>query len=326
MNRSGRQWRSCSGLTPLVLAGLLVILGCGRTETGTSAEPPPIEIRATLRPARSMTVLSQIDGRVDAIHAREGAVIPENALVVELGNAGVERDAAVARAQLQWIDLRLRRSGRGAPGAPRQWSSGADITAKILALRKDRFEKMKALRRSGDVTARELEHAEVDYLAALRDFNNERRVLPGDPAATDDVELLRIEREKAAAQQSFAEERRALLHLTSPIGGTVVRLHVSKGQSVYPRDPIADIADLSTFHVRGDFDAALLRYVRPGARVDVKILSVPARTFAEEIDQVIPVQASGPDDRRPTVVVSIPNPDGSLQPNTEALITLRSLR
>jgi hypothetical protein len=58
----------------------------------------------------------------------------------------------------------------------------------------------------------------------------------------------------------------------------------------------------------------------------VKVLTVPARTFADEIDLVIPVGGAGADSRSATVVVAIPNPDGSLQPNTEALITVRSLR
>ena len=59
-------------------------------------------------------------------------------------------------------------------------------------------------------------------------------------------------------------------------------------------------------------------------KVDVKIFSVPPRTFADEIDSVVQTQAG--ESRSALVVVTIPNPDRSVQPNTEALITLRSLR
>jgi multidrug resistance efflux pump len=324
MNRAEGQWRFGPHLV-LVLLAAAVLPRCGRSETGASSSLPPIEIKATLRPARSVTVTSEIDGRVESVSVREGMVVTENGILAEIANPAVERDAAVAAAQLEWLDLRLRRGGRTPSAGPARNAGAMEITGRILALRRDRLEKMKALRRSGDVTARDLEQAEIEYLAALRDFNNERRVSPGSPAI-DDAALLRIEREKAAAEQRFAQQRRALLQVRSPIGGTVVRLHVEKGQSMLPRHPIADVADLSVFHVFGDFDPALLRYVRSGARVDVKILSVPARTFSEEIDHVIPIQGSGTDARRPTVVVAIPNPDGSLQPNTEALITLRSLQ
>ncbi|HEV8657289.1 MAG TPA: hypothetical protein VGS96_01565, partial [Thermoanaerobaculia bacterium] len=70
----------------------------------------------------------------------------------------------------------------------------------------------------------------------------------------------------------------------------------------------------------------LLRYVKPGMRVEVKVFSVPPRNFVDEIEYVIPVQGAASESRAAAVVVSIPNPDGSLQPNTEALLTLRSLR
>ena len=115
-------------------------------------------------------------------------------------------------------------------------------------------------------------------------------------------------------------------YVASPMSGIVTRLYVAPGQAVFPRDPIADVSDVSTLLVRGDVAPELVRYLRPGMRVDVKVFSVPPRSFADEIDYVVPVQRAGSGSREATVVVSIPNPDGSLQPNTQALITLRALR
>jgi len=141
---------------------------------------------------------------------------------------------------------------------------------------------------------------------------------------TKELARLRSEREKAAAEEKFATERRALLQIAAPFAGTVMRVHVIPGQAVFPRDPIADLADLSTVQVRGDVAPELLRFLRPGMHVDVKVFSVPPRTFADEIDYVIPAQQT--ESRAAVVVVTIPNPDHSAQPNTEALITVRSLR
>jgi multidrug resistance efflux pump len=185
---------------------------------------------------------------------------------------------------------------------------------------------MKQLRTTNDITARELEVAEVEYLAAQRDYDQERRVVAGAPRAPDDKELLRIERQKSIAEERFAAQRRSLLHITSPISGTVTRVYVSVGQAVYPRDPIAEVADVATLHVQGNVAPELLRYVKPGVRVEVKVFSIPSRTFVDEIDYVVPVQGAAAESRAAMVVVTIPNPDGSLQPNTEALLTLRSLR
>ena len=310
----------------LVVAGVAALFAvqCGRDPASTATAPPPIEIRATIQPVQSMTISAEIDGRVGAIAAREGATIATGGDVLQLENPTVERDAAYARAQREWIDMRASRAGRPARTVPNQPRANIEIASKILELRRQRFEKMKALRSTRDITARDLEQAEVEYLAALRDYNNERRVLAGVPVATEDPEALRIERAKVAAEEKFTSQRKELLRVTSPIAGVITALHVKPGQAVFPRDPIADVADNTMMQVRGSVAPELLRYIRPGLRVDVKVLSVPPRTFADEIDSVIPVPGGA--SRSATVVATIPNPDGTLQPNTEALITLRSLR
>jgi HlyD family secretion protein len=308
----------------LVAVFLLALLpGCRQNETHAD-EPPPIEIKATVHPAQSAIITAPIDGQVQTIDVREGSVIAANGRIVELTNAVVERDAAVTRAQLAWIDARLNRAGhRPVRVAPRS-SDNLGITARILEVRQQRLAKMRQLRKTNDITARELEEAEVAYLAAERDYNDQRRVALGVPVAGgDDMQLLHIERDKTAAEEKFASQRHAMLQVTSPIAGTVTRLSVTQGQSVFPRDPIAEVSDVSTLHVTGSIAPELLRYIHAGMPVQVKIFSVPPRTFADEIDYVVPVQGAGADSRSATVVVSIPNPDRAVQPNTDAVISLK---
>ena len=288
-----------------------------------ASDAPPIEIKATVQPAQSMTVVAQVDGQVQSVAVREGAKIAANQEVAQLTNPSVERDAALASAQLEWLESRRNTPPRAEPARPRD---SLEIAEKILALKQQRYETMKQLRRSSDITARELEQAEVEVLAAQRDVNNERRAAVSAPAATGDRRLLEIERQKNIAEQKFAAQRQSLLRIASPIAGIVTKLYVAPGQAVFPRDPIADVSDVATLLVRGDVAPELVRYLRPGMRVDVRVFSVPPRSFAADIDHIVPMQGAGSTSRQATVVVSIPNPDGSLQPNTEALITLRSLR
>jgi multidrug efflux pump subunit AcrA (membrane-fusion protein) len=296
---------------------------CRQDETRADSQPPPIEIKAIVQPAKAIAIAAQIDGQVRTVSVREGAVVEAGAPLVELSNPLVERDAAAAHAQVAWIDARLQRGPAPAPRAPSTPRNTLDITARILKVRKERYEKMKQLRATNDITARELEQAEVEYLAALREYD-QLRAAPVVPGSTEDKQLLRIERDKAAAEDKFASERRTQLQITSPFAGTVTRVSVVPGQAVFPRDPIVEVADVSSIQVRGNVAPELLRFLRAGMHVDVKVFSVPPRTFADEIDFVIPTQSG--ESRSATVVVTIPNPDHSVQPNTEALITLRSAR
>ncbi len=299
---------------------------CGQEESRAGTAPPPIEIRGTVRPAQSATITAQVDGVVNELAAGDGNRIDAGALIVQLGNPAVERDAEVAQAQLDLIDARLRRAGRPAPSAPARSRDTLDIAGQILTLRKQRYEKLKALRGANDVTAGELQQAEVEYLAALRDYNAERRAPAAAAPVSDDSELLRLERQRIVAEQKFAQHRQSLLGIRAPFAGVLTKVHVTRGQAVYPRDPIADLADLSTLQVRGGIAPDLLRYIRPGMRVDVKIMTTPVRTFADEIDAIVPAQtsAAGAPASLPELVITIPNPDASLQPNVEAIITLRA--
>jgi len=81
------------------------------------------------------------------------------------------------------------------------------------------------------------------------------------------------------------------------------------------------VSDVANVNVTGSVAPELLRYIKPGMPVQVKIFSVPPRTFADSIDAILPAQT---DSRTATVVVSLPNPDRSLQSNTDAVITLRT--
>jgi len=299
------------------------VLGCRRSETRAD-EPPPIEIKAMVHPAQSATIAAQIDGQVTSINVKEGTAVTPGTPIALLSNATVERDAAVAHAQLAWIETRLSRGGRAPRVAPvpQQSRNNIEITSRILQLKKERLDKMRQLRKTSDVTQQEVEQAEAEYLFVLRDYNQIRAGgSVAVAAAGDDVQLLRIERDKAAAEDKFAAQRRDLLQLTSPIAGTVTRVAVTAGQAVFPRDVVAEVSDVANVNVTGSVAPELLRYIKPGMPVQVKIFSVPPRTFADSIDAILPAQT---DSRTATVVVSLPNPDRSLQSNTDAVITLRT--
>jgi multidrug resistance efflux pump len=312
-------------LLTLILSSLLLV-HCRQSEVGASSEVPPIEIKATVQPAQSMTIAAQIDGQIETVSVSEGGAVEANGAIAQLTNAAIQREATVSRAQREWIEARLRRGGHGAPRVSAPSGDGVAITAAILEKRRQRLDTMRRLRKSNDISARELEEAEIAYLFAQRDYNSERRAAVGAPVVSDDLELLRIEKQKADAEASFASSRQAQLRIVSPIKGTVTRLHVTPGQSVYPRDPIADVSNLSSMVVQGEVAPELLRYLKAGMAVDVKIYSVPPRVFAEEIDSIRPVQTGASGSPSATVIVTIANPDGSLQPNSQATITLRPFK
>ena len=103
----------------LVLPAALLLLRCQDKEVRGASDAPPIEIKATVQPAQSMTVVAQVDGQVQSVAVREGAKIAANQEVAQLTNPSVERDAALARAQLEWLESRRNTPPRAEPARPR---------------------------------------------------------------------------------------------------------------------------------------------------------------------------------------------------------------
>jgi multidrug resistance efflux pump len=110
-----------------------------------------------------------------------------------------------------------------------------------------------------------------------------------------------------------------LLVITAPVSGTIAKLRVTQGSDVYTRDPVAEVVDSSMARVEARIAPELLRFVRAGKAVDVRLMTIPPRRFREPIARVI--QPGG--DGGAGIVVHVPNPDRMLQPGTPAVITIQ---
>ena len=308
----------------LVAATVALLSSCRAREESLAAEAPRLEIKAEVARPATAAVVAPYDGRVGTLLVQEGARVAAGAVVMTITNATVERDLAYARAQLSLAEYRLRNAGR----APRSVQPAAannddriNAAEEIARSRKSRLDRYEGLFRTRDITADELENARMEYAAAMRDLAAERKVatrtvdaaLPSDPA------LLQLDVQKARAELGVIEDRQRQLSVTAPIAGVVTRVYAAPDSSIFPRDPLFDVSDSSTLEVRGPIAPELARHVRAGMPAEVKIFTVPPRRFNTAIRNVLPAaDAAGA-----TIVVSVSNPDGVLQPGTPATITVR---
>lgn len=305
----------------VAVAIALAALACqDREVTASGAEVPQIEMKGVLEPVQSLIVSAVIDGAVSDLSAREGDVVTTGKPLLTITNPAVQRDQELARTQLAIATARAQR--REAPTSSGVSRERRDATQRIVALRRQRLERLRALRATHDVSEQEVEQAESEYLAALRDAASDRReVVQG-----SDGRILDMELERAKAEARYAEGRTAMLQVTAPIAGAITRVHVTRGQAVFPRDPLVDITDTSSLRARAEVAPELSRFVRPGTRVDIKVFSVPPRTFVAEVERVVPVQDPSTGTRAAAVYATLANPDNALQPNTPISMTVRSPR
>jgi multidrug resistance efflux pump len=129
--------------------------------------------------------------------------------------------------------------------------------------------------------------------------------------------VLQLELEKAKAEEAVVQERKALLEVRAPMSGTVTRVVARPGETLFLRDAVLEIANTATVDVHGQIAPELVRYVRPGMPVDVKVLTVPPRRFTVPVRSVVPGNGGA------ILVVPLPNPDGVLQQGQNATITVK---
>lgn len=291
---------------------------CGEKPDASASEPATLEVRATVAPAQTAPAIAAIDGRLAQLHVQEGAPVQAGAPIATIVNASVERDLAYAKAQVGAAESRLREARRPVARTVLRGDSRARerASAEILRNREAKRNRYRDLYQSRDISKQDLEEAENEYAAALRDWLAERE-RASQSAVQSDTGVLQLELERARAELVYVNERRALLDVKAPIGGVVTRVHVRPGESIFTRDPIADIANTSVVEVRGLIAPELTRYVRRGMQVEAKVLTVPPRRFTVPIKNVLPGTGGA------TLVVELPNPDGVMQEGQSAVVTIK---
>lgn len=309
-----------SCLIPLALAVTLV--RCNERQDAIAADKPRLEIKASVGGGQTATIAAPLEGRIASVRVQEGARVNAGDLLVTLTNPSIDRDLAYARAQVALAEERIRSSRRPIARALVLGDSGARerAAADILKNREAKRNRYRDLYATHDVSREELENAENEYAAALRDWlaERDRAQTPAQEEPPANTSVLQLELEKARAEEAFVEDRKTQLEVKAPIAGVVTAIHAQAGEAVFTRDPLIEISNMSTVEVRGQIAPELLRYVKPGMPVEVRVFTVPPRKFQQPIRSVVP----GPGNGAATIVVQLPNPDGVLQPGAQALITV----
>lgn len=117
-------------------------------------------------------------------------------------------------------------------------------------------------------------------------------------------------------------EVRKVLHIHSPVSGTVINIGAREGQYVTPKNELYMIVDLSTVWVYADIYEYELPWVKVGDEVEMTLAGVPGRTFVGELEYVYPYAESRT--RSIKVRISFDNSDQLLKPEMFAEVIIKS--
>jgi len=274
---------------------------CANSSETRELAPRTVEVRGELAASRSATLVAPFGATIKRVAVREGAAVNAGDVLVELTNPEIDHNLAVARAQREWAQRKV---------DPSPATSAASAIADRKKAKRDRY---RLLFKTRDVTLQELEEAENEYSAALRDLATLRT-----PRVAD------IEIERAIADEKLAKERQQSLVLRAPLAGVVTKLEAAEGQEVGGRDTIAEVTAMGDLEARAEVDPDLLRVIRPGMNVEVRVMTVPPKVILDKVAYLVPYRSPQQGERRASVVVKIANSDASLQPGTPVMLTIKT--
>lgn len=145
---------------------------------------------------------------------------------------------------------------------------------------------------------------------------------------------VKAERQKAARAKSGLDQadvavQKAQLELDrarvkAPFAGRVADVKVQTGQYVRTGDPLMTIVDLSRIKVDVQVLEGQISFLTPGRKAKVHFAAFPEREFEGRIETINPIVDK--ETRSARVVVSVPNPDGSILPGMYARVSLDARR
>ncbi len=113
-----------------------------------------------------------------------------------------------------------------------------------------------------------------------------------------------------------------ILHIHTPVKGSVIRIGSRQGQYVTPKTELYMIVDLSQVWVYADIYEYELPWVKEGDEVTMTLASVPGKTFKGTLSYIYPYAES--QTRTTKVRIVFDNPDRLLRPDMFAEINIQS--
>lgn len=277
--------RSKKLLTLLLVALLLLLVGCGKKEQPQPEEKlVPVEVAAVqkgdltqdltvtgeIEAGTEVNILPKISGRVAAVHVQAGQLVSAGTVLLELEGTQARNNLLSSQAAVEMQRANLEAAQKS-------------------------YDRTKRLLEEGAVSQVQFEQVETQLKLAQAQYN------------------------QAVAGLEIAQDNYQEVLVTSPISGKVAYIDAEVGELVGMQSPVAGVVDLSTAVVKVNISENVVKTLTVGQQVDVQInalnKTVPGqiKSIAPKIDtrtKAFPVE------------IQIANPNGEILAGMVAKITL----
>ena len=282
--------------TRLAVPLLLVLVGCGKSDTSAAAETPPVQISSaniavvdsaliesgptlsgSLEAERAAQLRAQVGGTLLALYVEEGASVAAGQALALIDTMTIAEQARSARSQL--------RSAQASADMARRNSERAEV-----------------LHKAGAIADRDLEAAKSGEVAG-------------------DANLADAKSRLASAEKQFADAT-----VRAPFRGVVSERPASVGDALQPGSPILTVIDPSQLKLEASVPSDHVGALRVGSKVEFTVQGSSDKRFTGRIASINP--AVDPTTRQVRVYVLVPNSGNALVAGlfAEGRVALESVR
>lgn len=270
---------------PAALIVALIIVGIVGLSIWYLVQPQPLLVQGEAD-ARRIDIAARVDGRVEARPVERGQNVAAGQLLVSIDNPELltklkesEAARAVAAADLQRIVvgtrpevIAARRAALAAAQANLTFQQQSyDRTSQLAAKDFASVQKLDEATASLDVARRSVEQAESSLDEAIAGYTPEQRKV-------SEASLAKAEADIATVKAQVDEKT-----VSAPVSGQVYQIGVEIGEYVSPGVPLLSLIDLGDVWLRFDLREDLVKRIKVGDRVNVRIPALGAREVLVEV-------------------------------------------
>lgn len=254
---------------------------------------------------KNIKIKAEVAGIIKAIYVREGQMVKEGQLLLELDDRPYQLDLEAYEAdRLRYLSELLLEKQFSSP------ESSSSSSRVELSKIKDEYNRIRQLFQKGMVSQEEFERISHQYEMALIEAGEKkeeiRAAVKGLTQAEVRVKKARLDLEKTK--------------IKAPFSGIIWGINVAQGQSINAGTELFSLVDISHIKVMAKVLESEVDKVKVGRGATLIFSAYPDKKFRGKVIAISPV--IDPEERTCSVVISVANPEGEIKPGMHAEVEI----
>jgi HlyD family secretion protein len=273
-----------SGMAAAIVVALMVI-GIIAASAWYLAVPPPLMIQGEADSTRT-DIAARVDGRVAQIPVERGQDITAGTILIRIDNPELVAKYQEALANQAVAEAELARIHAGTrPELVAISKAQVQSAASQLALAQQTFDRTRKLASGQYATQQKLDEVSDSLRVAQQNYN-QAQLAYQQALAGFTKEEVQLAEAKVADAIAAGETLKALVDqmvVPTPTAGQIYQIDIEQGEVVGPGIPLLSVVDLNDVWLRFDLREDLLKDIKLGSRIKVKIPALGNREVVAEV-------------------------------------------